>query len=568
MTIRSHKLEKIFLIILLGVATEGVMAEPPGKINPSVVERYRQDEQIKEIRSRQEVEKNVNMSVQADVGAEELITDEVPCFKIRNIKLKPNEAHDFSWLESRINAIYFKNEVCIGIGGVGILKNKMQNFLINEGLVTTGVSIEPQDLNDGEIEFIITAGKVNKIVLGGKGVSQRPLFTALAFKEGELLNIRNLEQTIENIERNPSVEANIQIEPSANPGESDIYISYKQGNRFRGAVSLNDGGSKYSGYLQGAATLFVDRPFNLNDSFYLTISGSLRKSKPTDSRAAIIHYSIPFAFYDFSLTHSESRNNQKVAGAVENYSYLNDQKDTDISLSKVISRGREWKTSVAISGFRRVRRNYIDDTEVEVQRRVIGGWGAEARHTHFLGSGGVLSANVRYDRGTGAFSAIPAPEDEFGEGTARFKIWNVGFAFNQPVPVMGKLFNYQLNVRGQLNKTKLVQADHFVIGGRHTVRGFDGETVLSSERGWLARNDFSMPLHGGQFIPYFAIDHGSVSGPSSNRLVGRSLTGVAVGVKGFAKGVSYNAFIGIPVRKPNGFAKNIRTFGFDIYYNF
>ena len=33
--------------------------------------------------------------------------------------------------------------------------------------------------------------------------------------------------------------------------------------------------------------------------------------------------------------------------------------------------------------------------------------------------------------------------------------------------------------------------DRFAIGGRYTVRGYDGEASLSAERGWLLRNDLS-----------------------------------------------------------------------------
>lgn len=568
MSFQLHKSKRFVWVVLLGLLTGNSMAQVPGQFNPSIVERYRQDEQIKEIRNRQEVDKNVNLSIPVDVGVEALKTDETPCFKIRHVSLKYDQGYDFSWIEKNINETYFKSELCIGVSSIGVVKNKIQNLIIHRGLVTTSVSIEPQDLKDGDLEFIIIPGKATKVTLRGEEESQRPLMTALAFKEGELLNIRDVEQTIENLERNPSAVANIEIEPGDNPGESEVFINYKQANRFRGAVSLDDSGSESSGRFQGSATLFIDAPANLNDSFYLTMNRSLKRSEPTDSKATIVHYSIPFGFYEFSITHSESRNNQKVAGANQDYSYINDQKDTELSVSRVIHRDQRGKTSIGISAFKRVRRNYIDDTEVEVQRRVIGGWSAEARHMLFLENGGSFNANISFDRGTGAFNAIPAPEEEFGEGTARFKIWKAGFGFNKPLVFLERIFQYQLNVRAQLNKTPLVQADHFVIGGRHTVRGFDGETVLSSERGWLARNDLSMPLYGGQLIPYLAIDHGAVSGPTSERLVGKSLTGGALGVKGVFKDVSYNFFMGFPIRKPDGFSADSKTFGFDLYYNF
>lgn len=44
-------------------------------------------------------------------------------------------------------------------------------------------------------------------------------------------------------------------------------------------------------------------------------------------------------------------------------------------------------------------------------------------------------------------------------------------------------------IRAQWNRTPLTPQDRFAIGGRYTVRGFDGETSLMGERGWLLRND-------------------------------------------------------------------------------
>ncbi len=40
----------------------------------------------------------------------------------------------------------------------------------------------------------------------------------------------------------------------------------------------------------------------------------------------------------------------------------------------------------------------------------------------------------------------------------------------------------------------LITQDRFSIGGRYTVRGFDGETTLIGERGWLLRNDLGLSL--------------------------------------------------------------------------
>lgn len=110
--------------------------------------------------------------------------------------------------------------------------------------------------------------------------------------------------------------------------------------------------------------------------------------------------------------------------------------------------------------------------------------------------------------------------------------------------------------------------DRFAIGGCYTVRGFDGESSLSAERGWLIRNDPSAALgESGQAV-YVGLDHGEVSGPSSELLVGKRLTGAVLGLRGSFKNIQYNFFIGAPVRKPEFFRTASATVGvsFDLSF--
>jgi len=100
------------------------------------------------------------------------------------------------------------------------------------------------------------------------------------------------------------------------------------------------------------------------------------------------------------------------------------------------------------------------------------------------------------------------------------------------------------------------------------VRGFDGESILMAERGWLVRNDLSLPLgQSGQEI-YLGVDHGRVSGQSADLLVGRSLTGAIVGLRGSYRALSYDVFFGGPLDKPEYFRTSHRTAGFNLTVSF
>jgi len=69
----------------------------------------------------------------------------------------------------------------------------------------------------------------------------------------------------------------------------------------------------------------------------------------------------------------------------------------------------------------RTSQNFIDDTEVRVQRRRTAGWELGLNHREFFGSS-TLDLSVNQRQGTGAFGARHAPEELFDEGTSRMRL--------------------------------------------------------------------------------------------------------------------------------------------------
>jgi hemolysin activation/secretion protein len=401
-------------------------------------------------------------------------------------------------------------------------------------------------------------------------------------KPGDILNLRDIEQALENFKRLPSAEADIQVEPAEAPGTSDLVISWQQTMPFRLSLTADDGGSKGTGKNQGSITLSYDHWWTLNDLFYVTynrnLAGSLSHSALRSNAAGdasdgkhgteghTVHYSIPWGYWLLGFTQSQNSYFQNVAGANQNIIYSGISSNADIKLSRLIYRDQTHKTTVSVKAFQRTSNNYIDDTEVGVQRRIVGGWEAALAERAFIGAA-TLDTSVAFKHGTGAFGALPAPEEAFGEGTSRFQLTKADVNLNAPFDLAGHKLRYSANWRAQWNHTPLTPQDRFAIGGRYTVRGFDGESSLSAERGWLIRQELSTAVGASGQELYIGLDHGKVGGPSSDTLVGKRLTGAVLGLRGSAKGLSYELFAGQPVKKPGGFLTARTTAGFSLSWS-
>ena len=168
----------------------------------------------------------------------------------------------------------------------------------------------------------------------------------------------------------------------------------------------------------------------------------------------------------------------------------------------------------------------------------------------------------------GAFDALNAPEEAVSPGSSRPIVITNTLALNAPFEIAGQKLRYNGQLRVQTNRTSLVPQDRFSIGGRYTVRGFDGESVLSAERGWLLRNDLAYAISAISSELYLGLDHGEVSGPSSNLLIGKRLTGFVFGLRGSYQDFSYDVFAGQPISKPDGFRSPGTTAGFNLSWTF
>jgi hemolysin activation/secretion protein len=99
-------------------------------------------------------------------------------------------------------------------------------------------------LKSGTLKLMIVPGYVRHVRLTEQSDDYIRLYSAFPAHEGNLLDLRDIEQGLENLQRLPTVEASMEIVPGDNPGESDIVITRKQAKMWRLGLSLDDSAPK------------------------------------------------------------------------------------------------------------------------------------------------------------------------------------------------------------------------------------------------------------------------------------------------------------------------------------
>ncbi|WP_371973122.1 ShlB/FhaC/HecB family hemolysin secretion/activation protein [Lelliottia nimipressuralis] len=489
---------------------------------------------------------------------------ETPCFPIRNVTLTGQDALP-RWLPLQRIADQAQGR-CLGGKGINLLMSTMQNRLVDHGWITTRVLAPTQDLKSGTLKLAIVPGYIRHVRLTEDSDDYIQLYSSFPAHEGNLLDLRDIEQGLENLQRLPTVEASMEIVPGEQPGESDVVITRKQSKMWRLGLSLDDAGTETTGRYQGGVTLSLDNPFSLSDLLYVSASHDLNDHGGKGSKNYTGHYSVPFGYWTLGVTGSDYDYHQTVAGQNQDYRYSGKSKNLDVQLSRVLHRSGSQKTTVTADVLARETRNYVDDTEVGVQRRQTAGWRLGLQHRHYIGQASV-DAGVSYQRGTRWFGAQPAPEEAFGEATALSKILQLNAQLDLPFEIGTQQFRYNVQYLRQISNTPLTPQDQFAIGNRWTVRGFDGERTLNASHGWYVRNDlgWSTPLPNQEL--YLGADYGEVGGYSSDPLIGKHLAGGVVGLRGSAFNTGYDLFAGTPFSKPDGFHTSSLTLGFNLNWS-
>lgn len=534
-------------------------------------ELLRQQQRERGLREQLETSPDVRLRPSQAPPPAQLPAGEIPCFPISQIRLDGEQAKRFAWA---LKAADPKTDPatgrCLGAGGINVVMARVQNSIVARGFVTTRVLAAPQDLKTGTLTLTVIPGRIRFIRFAAGTSRKAAAWNAVPATRGDLLNLRDIEQALENFKRVPTVEVDIQIVPAdgeeAQPGESDLVIAWRQRSPpVRLSVSLDDSGSKITGLLRGGLTLSLDHLLRWNDLFYANVSHDVFNGNSKGSRGYTTHYSVPHGYWTLGATVNGYRYRQTVVGYSQNYVYSGASDNAEVRLSRLVYRDAARKTTFYGRAWMRKSRSFIDDTEIEVQRRRTGGWELGLTHREHLGAS-TLDASIAYRRGTGAFNAMTAPEEDLGEGTSRMKLVTADARLMVPLSLASQRVRYIGNWRAQWNRTPLVPQDRFSIGGRYSVRGFDGELSLMGERGWVWRNELDLPLGAGQEL-YFGADYGHVGGPSTRWLQGRDLAGAVIGVRGGAKGFYWDVFVGTPLFKPEAFKTGLLVTGFTVSWS-
>lgn len=474
---------------------------------------------------------------------------------------------------SFLNKIARKHEQKhVTVSNITNIRNAFQRKLLDKGYVTSQVYIPEQNLNAGTLQFMVMPGRVEDIRYSDSS-AHGPWRTAFPVRPGDILNIRDVEQGLEQMKRVSSQSVTMKLLPGTSVGTSIIELSIKQDKPVHGSISFDNSGLESTGVYQGSFTSSFDQVFRANDTFTMSLSGDLSGSGSIKgTRAASLNYVIPHGKDTFSLSFSKSRYHQTIQSNPYDFIYSGKSTTMKAKWNHVWSRTQREKRAFDISISTRHNHRFINDMEIPVQALRTTSMEFGVSNRKYIGNA-TLYTRLGFQWGIGALGAQPEHKASVAMGgpTSRYHMWLVDVDYRKPFIMGHRPASFTSSFHGQWVQggKRLYSVDTINIGNRYSIYGFDGEYTLMGDSGWYVRNEVSSVIPRLNTEVYLGLDVGAVYGKSTEALVGRTIAGTALGIRGnYSSGLLFDAFVSTPLYKPQGYHTKKFYSGFTVGYRF
>ena len=474
---------------------------------------------------------------------------------------------------SFLNKIARKHEQKhVTVSDITNIRNAFQRKLLDKGYVTSQVYIPEQNLNTGTLQFMVMPGRVEDIRYGDSS-AHGPWRTAFPVRPGDILNIRDVEQGLEQMKRVSSQSVTMKLLPGTSVGTSIIELSIKQDKPVHGSISFDNSGLESTGVYQGSFTTSFDQVFRANDTFTMSLSGDLSGAGSIKgTRAASLNYVIPHGKDTFSLSFSKSRYHQTIQSNPYDFTYSGKSTTMKAKWNHVWSRTQREKRAFDISISTRHNHRFVNDMEIPVQALRTTSMEFGVSNRKYIGNA-TLYTRLGFQWGIGALGAQPEHKASVAMGgpTSRYHMWLVDVDYRKPFIMGHRPASFTSSFHGQWVQggKRLYSVDTINIGNRYSIYGFDGEYTLMGDSGWYVRNEVSSVIPRLNTEVYLGLDVGAVYGKSTEALVGRTIAGTALGIRGnYSSGLLFDAFVSTPLYKPQGYHTKKFYSGFTVGYRF
>ena len=439
----------------------------------------------------------------------------------------------------------FKGQ-CLGLSGINAVLEAVTFAYVDKGYVAARAYLPKQDLSDGELEIVVVEGRLETIVMNGDP-SALPGQKATAFPgmTGRALNLRDIEQGLDQMGRLRSVDAQMQIAAGSEQGASVLEVTRRADRPWHGSVGINNNGSAATGENILSFDVGFDDALGHNDSLSFGYQRSMTRFPLTPSGerpngdTLTLGFEIPYGYWTFGLSGMRNFYRSQITGALGVIETSGSSTNLSATADWLVFRNQTAKTTLSAGLTWKDTQSFVLGSLVDVSSRSLSVLNVSLSDSRQL-FGGQATASFGVQQGLpiwGAFDDATAPS---GAPLGQFRKYDVSLGFSRDWSVGAHGLSYWGALTGQWSRDLLFGSEQMSIGGRSSVRGSESGVLFGNRAAYL-RNEFTWKLPAltdppwapalGRLEAYSALDIGRVWHEAEHGITGGLLSGGAIGLR-------------------------------------
>lgn len=539
-------LNRVAVILIMSAIISTAHAVPLSPADRDTIQQQQQQLLEQNQRQRDELQRSTPLRRTPEPGVPS--STHGPCFTISRIELDgatmltPRAA-------GRLTAPWVNQ--CLDMPRLSQLTRSVSDWYISRGYITSRAFLTEQDLSAGVLHITVLEGKLQQIRL--EGVPERTLYMTFPGLEGKILNLRDIEQGMEQLNRVRQTPVEIEILPGDRQGYSVVNLTASPEFPLSGSVSFDNSGQKSTGTGQLSGALYGNNLLGLADKWFISGGRSSDFSNSHDAQNFAAGVSVPYGYGLLDYSYSWSN----YLSTIDNHGWpwrsTGDTETHRLNGSWVLFRNGDIKTAVSAGITHRINHNWLDDVLLPGSSRKLSSLSAGLNHTQKMLSG-VATLNPTFTQGVPWFGAEDDNNKHGDVPKAEFRKWSVNGSFQRPVA--DRLW-WLTSVYFQWSPDRLYGSERLTLGGESSVRGYK-EQYISGDNGGYWRNELNYSLFTlpglGQISAMAALDGGWLKKDGFDRYASGTLWGAAAGLTSANRWLTTQFTVGTPVKYPDWLA--------------
>lgn len=437
---------------------------------------------------------------------------------------------------------------CLSLADINALVRNITQDYLSQGYITSRAWLPEQDISHGQLFIAITEGRIESITRNGK--SSLAITMAFPNMVGQVLNLRDLEQGLEQLNRLPSQPLTIDIQPGTKPGFSRVeLVSSNKKSPLSLNISVDNSGQKSTGETQLSTSVTIDNPLGLADQWGFSASRDSEFHHDRRSRSLSGSVSLPYGYSLLSYLYSWSDFSQWIPFNGTQYPYSGHTQSHILDVAHTLYRDGQQKLALDTSLTHRRIENRLAGERLSVSSPTLSSLSASLNYSR-TAAGGYLTFNPTYSRGIKALGSVD--DDAHYPDMPRSEFRKYALSASYFYPLASSLY-FLTSAYGQTTPDNLYASERLSVGGQYSVRGFK-EHYLTGNRGAYWRNELNwqwttLPWVGDVVIKA-AMDYGWVQ-PQKRLVDGGAVLGSALGLSIGERVWRQSISVGKPLKYPN-----------------